>query len=269
MKRLGLYISLVFSGAVALIVMGAYIPTPVPYALQGNRYIPFNWQTETHLWDDFIRRPSGNVAGNLGWVLVSTASGTAADATAVANRPGLLQLQTSSTTNGAEVAYLGIASMFTSGGVMTNTIVCAIDTLSTAGDEFVARAGFGDNTVGAASVDMIAVIYDRLNWGPNWALVTGNNSTYTTNDTGLTVAAGTFVTFQIVVDAAGNNVYCYTNTIAGALPVVAVTNTTNIPKIAGRAFGPLHSILKLNAGTNSRTITFDWWDFSQYFTSTR
>ena len=115
---------------------------------------------------------------------------------------------------------------------------------------------------GAAPVDGAYFLYDRLGTGTNWQAVTSAASTRTTANTGLTAAAGTFVDFKIVVDAAAGNVFFYTNS------VIAVTNSANIPKTSGAAFGPLMSIVK-SAGTTSRAVTLDWWYMRQDFTTPR
>jgi len=57
-------------------------------------------------------------------------------------------------------------------------------------------------------------------------------------------------------------VFFYTNS------VIAVTNSANIPKTSGAAFGPLMSIVK-SAGTTSRAVTLDWWYMRQDFTTPR
>lgn len=95
------------------------------------------------------------------------------------------------------------------------------------------RCGFLDTNTSADAVDgayfevAAAVVSAK----------TANNSTRTTNATTVTLTLGTVYTFDIEVNAAGTEarfrVYAGTN----PTPILDVTNTTNIPTTAARAFG--------------------------------
>jgi len=95
------------------------------------------------------------------------------------------------------------------------------------------RLGYLDTATSADSVDGAYFEID----GDMCQAKTANNSTRTTHATTLTLSLNTVYTFDIDVDAAGDNARFRVYEGDNATPVMDVTITTNIPKTAARAFG--------------------------------
>ena len=137
------------------------------------------------------------------------------------------------------------------GGAWVNEIAVYVEDLSTAGEEYDLRPGFvdtltGDNTDGAYFE------YDR-NTSANWSIVTASNGVRTRSDSGVAVAADTWVTLRIEVNAAGTSVaYFIGGTQTSNSPLVAT-----IPTGAGRQFGSGITLVK-SAGSTSRAIYADY-----------
>lgn len=177
-----------------------------------------------------------------------------------ANRFGFAQLQTGSTSTGrAAVATANIDQIVLgSSPHYFASIILTSANLSDATNRYNIVSGFADTLSGANQINGIVFRYrDNLNSG-KWQIYSASSSGGSASaDTGITVAASTFYKFEIFVDAAGANAYCYIN---GSL-VGTVTSTT-IPKGTGEPTGVASFILKA-AGTTSRLFHCDYMQFSK------
>lgn len=95
------------------------------------------------------------------------------------------------------------------------------------------RCGFLDTNTSADAVDgaYFEVAADVV------SAKTANNSTRTTNATTVTLTLGTVYTFDVEVDDLGTSARFRVYTGINPTPILDVTNTTNIPTTAARAFG--------------------------------
>lgn len=177
-----------------------------------------------------------------------------------AARPGVVALGTGAS-SGAGASILALPqSLLAGGGELAVEWGIYIENLSTVGEEYIIRAGFGDTTV-AAAVDGAYLEYDRLT-SVNWCRVTASNSSRTKNASSTAVAAGAWTKVKTVINAAGTSVeYFVDGTSIG-------TETTNIPTGAGRYFGAFCHIIK-SAGTTERLLHADYYHLYADLTTAR
>ena len=207
-------------------------------------------------WDfeDFIfNQPNGGGTGK--WV--PTGSGTSAGAVpdlSTAARPGIIILNTGTTSTGAAAISTGglynpIQFLF-GAGVYTFEADIYVWLLSTVTETYALRCGFGDST-SADFVDGAYFEYSDAGSTPNWYRCTASNSTRTKTDTGVAAVAGAWTRLKVVVNAAGTSVEYFINgTSVGS-------NTTNIPTGTGRETGAVLHLIK-SVGTTYRILYIDW-----------
>jgi hypothetical protein len=144
----------------------------------------------------------------------------------------------------------------TTSGLWVAEILVRIPTLDNGTDKYLFNFGFFDTNTAVAQVDGISVVYDKTTQGNNFKFVTTANSTATTTDTGVTVAAGVYYRIKVTVT---NNTTASCFIVADASGVqygaAVATQTTNIPTGAGREFGGGVNLLK-EGGTTSRTVEY-------------
>ncbi len=180
---------------------------------------------------DFEIGATGGTSG-LGIAFTDTSQGTAGaqavdNALATASNPGLLKL-TAGTASGSQGAagFTSYASAYKGITIGTCTLV---PTLSTASNEYRFAIGLMQNYLFTSVTDGIYFLYDRLNSGVNWQLVSKASSTPTTRDTGIAVTASStvFQSLAFVVNNAGTSIQAYVNGVAAGAAI-----TTNIPTAA-------------------------------------
>lgn len=147
------------------------------------------------LFDDFSGVASGNVYyGSFafqGAVSGTGASLSKASATVTfpGGRQGALLFSTGTTTTGYSCGYndSNVQSLIGSGA---RSFSCSLNVsaLSTAGEEYIARFGIGDNITGGAHTNGVYFVYDRITNGDVWAL---KNINTTSNNTVVTAVAPT------------------------------------------------------------------------------
>ncbi len=166
-------------------------------------------------------------------------------------RPGVLKLQTGTTTTGRAgiVSSSGYGEFLFGAGVYTIESEIYITTLSDGTDTYGLRFGFGDD----ATADFTDGAYFEYlsTTSANWYMCTANNSTRTKTDTSTAVVAGAWLKLKIVVNAAGTSAEYFINGVS------AGTVTTNIPTTTGRETSAMYSIIK-SAGTTNRIFLIDW-----------
>jgi hypothetical protein len=134
------------------------------------------------------------------------------------------------------------------GGEYTFETDLLIPLLSTVGEEYITRLGFGDNYAGDHN-DGVYFEYDRLT-NVNWLMCAANGGVRTKTDTGVAVAAGGWIRLKVVVNTAGTSAAFYIDGVyVGA--VVA-----NLPA-GGAVFTNMILIVK-SAGVTARAINIDW-----------
>ena len=205
-------------------------------------------------WDfeDFLEATGGNFGQ---WISTIVGAGASvADVAATAIRPGILSLQTGTTITGKAAIYAagysGTASILFGAGQYTFETDIYIPVLSTVGEEYIIRIGFGDTT-GGDFVDGAYFEYDRLGSGANWFKCSASNNTRSKVDTTEPVVAGAWIRLKIVVASGGASIQYF---IGGSSYGIV---TTNIPTGAGRETGLIMMMIK-SAGTTSRLMNIDW-----------
>ena len=218
-------------------------------------------------FNDFNFDYSGNATGSDGFSFGTYFTGTGASldlysnkSSAFASQPtsGIATLTTGTTATGSSSFYSFNSHMprFDNGTRVYETLIY-IPILSTAVEEYLIRIGnVTGGPIGGAAI-MVAFEYNRLN-SVNWMAVTANNGTFTRTDTGIAVAAATWLKLAF----SGNS----TSIAFSIADSVVATNTTNI-----RADGDMRlggNILK-SAGTTARTFLCDYVYTRHDFTGSR
>ena len=179
------------------------------------------------------------------------ASGTFNVAGSDGEHPGVAQNSTGSTAAGRSCHCHLEASTIQFGTYPWRSAgVFRVPTVSDGTNTFTVVIGFTDTFTGGAATDGAYFRYTHSVNSGRLECVTRSNSSETATDSGVTVAANTWVSYRIIVNTAGNQVLFYLN---GSL---VQTHTTNIPTGSARRTGYGHNIIK-TLGTTARTLDTD------------
>lgn len=196
-----------------------------------------------------------NAAGE--WTVYSQGTGasntfTQAGLTHRVGHFGILRSGTGTTSSG----LAGIGSASATDGVALGTYVqefrtiLYIPTLSNSTERFYVYAGFMDARATVAPVDAVRFNYkDDLNGG-KWLCEIYNNNTLYSQDSGVTVSAGTWYNLRIVVD--GVFAYFYINN-----SLVHTSGVLQIPTGITRELGLNVGIAK-QTGSTARVVDIDY-----------
>jgi len=198
-------------------------------------------------YEEFMN--SATPAGIFNAVTNGTGASSTTQATPNNTRPGIWRLSTGTTASGYGVLRAGQESLMFSAGTYLFETELNVTTLSDGTNTFVVKFGFLNNVTGVET-DGAYFYYSDSGASPNWMAYTENNSVTTVTDTGVAVAAGSWVKFLISVNADATLVTFYIN------GVLKATHNTNIPG-NGRRCGPVFTIIK-TLGTTARTMDLDW-----------
>lgn len=210
---------------------------------------------------------AGGVSSS-GSPFVAVASGAAATVgtevyTGEQNAIGVCTLDTGTDTNGyANVRGATAALLRLGGGEVRLRTRFRVKDLSDGTNTYTIRAGLGDSAVAGQPTDGVFVRYTHGTNSGKFECVTRANGTETATDSGVTVAADTWYTVDIVVNEDGTEALFKINGTEVA------TNTTNIPTAVGRETGVQASILK-SAGTTARVMNVDFLGLRVKFTAAR
>ncbi|HQQ81946.1 MAG TPA: hypothetical protein PK059_02095 [Cyclobacteriaceae bacterium] len=210
---------------------------------------------------DYIQAPTAAV----GWAIFTSGAGAGAasigaygiDATERAQ--GVIYSETGTTAAGIAIVYRG-GIKFGLGQAFRLRKRIAVETLGNVGENYTVYFGFGD--ILSAGTDQNNGAYFRYNYNVNSGkveAVTASGGVRTATDTGVTMDT-TYHVYEIRVNSTGTSVDFY---IDGAN---LKTNTTNIPT-ASFVYN-LHTISK-SAGTTTRKLDEDYYDFTMNLASTR
>ncbi len=236
-----------------------------------NVQVPdFNPSAESRIFDDFEL-----AGGRLTWTATNTGAG-AGSGTSIANdgsHPGTWHLGTGTTATGVVARYSNAASTAIILGLGTAVYETTVQfsALSTAAEEYTFRIGFLDTfSTGAAPVDGVSFVYDRVVSGDYWVTQTSSNSSRTTkvldgtagNPT-KSVSATTWYNLRAEVDATAGTVNFYIN------HVLVSTHTTNIPSGAGREMGEGLTMVRTAYTSTQKFVDWDMYYRSIMFTTQR
>ena len=201
-----------------------------------------------------------------GWKEVAVGAGSKVDATTQnigTNNDGVFRFETGTTATGLALLTYGNdqTGFILGGGVRFWECLILIPTLSTAAQEYVIRFGFGDQVDGSDFEDGVYLEYLQSS-NVNWLRKTADSDggvTRTTVNTGIVVAAGSYIRLRAEINAAGTSVEFF---VDGAS---ASTNATNLPTTV---ITPNIHILKTN-GTTNRDFFIDYYHQRVIYTTPR
>lgn len=213
-----------------------------------------------HSWVDHFE--AGTANGETGWTGANVGAGATETINTLAlvdaNHPGVVEFTTGTTATGQASLHKGTATIRLGGGPIIIEMLVQVAALSTVAQEY--DVYFGLTNAASAPGNGVYFIYDR-NTSLNWKFVTVANSTATTTDTGIAVAAGAWVKLRIEINAAATSIGFFVNGTSGG-----AAHTTNIPTVAGRETGPRLTILK-SAGTTPVLMYVDYYGMEHEFTT--
>lgn len=218
-------------------------------------------------------------AGSVAWPLRPNANGTGSSADVIEGtltNPGIVGLITGTENSGTSAGQASLVSgpsyngspggnLVLGGGLIEIMAIAQVETLSTAGDEFICFIGIGDGLEAyqlapGATANGVYFRYDRTS-SVNWQGVTYSGGSSTVASGGSNVAVGTgYVSLRMVINAAATSVSFYVNnTLIG-------TSTSNINTSLALSYG---AVINKTAGTNSRSLNLDYLHFYQLLTTSR
>lgn len=223
-----------------------------------------------NFWDDFIYGYAtvlGGTNDTIGtwYALTSNSSNVIFSGTAVAGHPGIVEFNTSTSSNAATYftqtgAVSNHGPILVGNGPVTITWYFNIPTLSTSSQRYIFRVGLGDLASGADMANGCYLEYtDNVNSG-QWVMKTANASTRTATNSSTAVGTGWQV-IQITVNSGGTSVaYSAGTTLAGLASIGTVT--TNIPTngVGGmigitKTVGTTASVIEVDLCTMTYTLT--------------
>jgi hypothetical protein len=227
----------------------AYIASQLPVAL-------FNTDLRFFEQDDFINQYTNTSQSN--WVysptFVSNNANDGVDNTE--NAFGVIAILTGIATNGNGTlakANITQAYMIGSGSSLRLRFRALINTLSNGTETFTVRIGFIDSITGDGT-DGLFFRYTHSVNGGRWESVARSGGSETASDTGVAPAAGVYQILDVSVNAAGTQCEFYIDN------VLTATIATNVPSGSSNLTNIMAKIEK-SAGTTSRYIAIDWYDF--------
>jgi hypothetical protein len=185
-----------------------------------------------------------------------------------AKRPGQLQLKTGSTSTGFTSIYLSGGStpaFFIGGGESFETAI-NIPTLSNSTQRYILHVGLCDiNDHGGDCSNGVYFEYDTSQ-SANWRYATAQSDTRTKTSSTKAVATG-WTNLKFVATSAGN-IDFYVKSDGEAAYTKIGSSTTNIPATNNNV-GSLMFFLDKQAGATNRSVTIDYADYWNDFTSVR
>lgn len=200
--------------------------------------------------------------GSMGWRGEHQGTGGAVTLNALGladtNHTGIAEFSTGTTTTGRASLHLGVQSVRLGGGVLIVEMMVRLEDLSTVAQEYDVYVGIS-NKATPGTDHWVYFAYDR-NTSTNWRIRTRDNGTETDTDSGVAVAADTWVKLRFEINAAATSVeYFIDDSSVGTI-------SSNIPTAAGREVSPRLTIQK-SAGTTARLMYVDWYGYEQVYTT--
>lgn len=235
---------------------------------------------DVEYWRDCIQSPRSSYVYNQEFMstgsgdyfdgtLITNSSGTGSgygqSGASVASHPGIIRLSTGSTASGYSATWINdagnIGVVLGAGDSWRHETVLRVPVLSTGAQQFTARTGFGEGTGSTDGADSCIFKYNEALNGGRWQGSCSSNSTTSTCDTTVTVAAGTWYRLTILVNAAGTSADFRINGVSRC------TVTTNIPGSARQT--SIQTTVSKSVGSTSRDIDVDYIGFESQFGTSR
>jgi hypothetical protein len=182
-----------------------------------------------------------------------------------ANRPGTVASQVAAVGDSTRISLGGNANiaLYFGGGLVTLEFVHNIPILSSPGNAFLLRDGFGD-LANADYTDGVYLEYDFTTYGDHvYRLCTARNGVRTKVTTGIAAVQGQTRKIILTINAAGTLVSTTIDGVAGAN-----TLALNIPNSALRVTQVSFQMIK-QAGAVGRAVIRDYYWLKQTFTTPR
>lgn len=225
-------------------------------------FSPFD---EVYIVDDLIVSNSGGTLFNsiLSWNsdLGGTGAGYNAQNIVLSTNPGIIQLNTGTTTTGynniRQAPSSGADTSLLGGGAISLQWVVKMPTLSNGTDTFVTRIGLGSNT----NTDFTNGVYFEgdSNTNSHWLIKTASASTRSSTTT-TNVIDTNFHRYRMDINSGATSVTFYIDDVSQG------TIATNIPTAAACSF---YVQMVKSAGTTNRTLQVDLMTFYQKLTTSR
>lgn len=211
-------------------------------------------------------------ASQLGWTGMAigiAGTGYAVGIASTSGHPGIVEVNTNTSSTGGFGLGLGFIPSATSGpivlasGVLTMQFWLKIPTLSTGSERFFVSFGLSNADYLDPSFTQTDGVFfkyiDNVNSG-KWTISTMSSSSATTNNTNSTVDTNWHV-YKIIVNAAGTSVSFYIDGVEVSNSPIA----TNIPTVAVAPY----LLIQKSVGTTNRTVQFDLFTLNLPLTTPR
>ncbi len=193
-------------------------------------------------------------AGQIAAIEAVLNSGAGAGVTSVQSITpmGLLQQSTGTTATGVQLLrFVNNNAFMNSAGTKILKWRERIVTLSDGTNTFIWRGGFSNTIAAADGSQSVGFRYTHSENGGRFVCVSRQNNTETKADSGITVVANQFYTFEVRLNTTNATYY-----IDG---VLVATITTNLPTNGGsQYFGYCFQLIK-SVGTTARTVQYDYY----------
>lgn len=168
--------------------------------------------------------------------------------TTYAGRPGIITLETGTTTTGRSAISSNLSGISVGDGMLKIEYSIMIPTLSDGNDSYTVRIGAGDSNSGEPA-DGIYFRYNQSN--ANWICVSRSNNSETATALSYSTQANTWYRLSFETNFNATKVKYFIN----GNPVAM--HTANIPTGTSSSVGLLCSIIK-SAGATNRTLNIDY-----------
>ena len=233
---------------------------PVPTSSGGASFDP---STTYEFYDDFDSNSTAVSQCKHVWGTNNNGTGNStavlhAAANNYENHPGVVRMQTGTTTSGrASLYYMSEGLNLNGGPTHVMQWLCYIHDLADATNNYEITIGFGDLPGAPNQTDGCYFHYNG-NGAANWLAVTASSNSRTETDTGVAVVADDWIRLILTIDGTNGDA---TYSINGT--TVVSDQSTNFPAV-DRATGYLAGIYK-TAGTTNRLFDVDYcWNVATF-----
>ena len=213
--------------------------------------------------DEFIHDVQAGVLVGIGWILVANAGTVTSPTTNVdANHPGIVQL-TATAVNQQPLIYLNSNSNIVGNGTSKyQMLVKTPAALPTAGENYVFRAGTGDNIAANATDYQNGMYFEfPVSGTTQIQCKTAAANTRTTTSSGVVWAVNTWYLLEMTL-ITGSVIFSINGT-------VVATNTTNIPTGATNYYGPIFKLMKTNGSAVDPSFYIDAFRWTKFYAGNR
>lgn len=207
-----------------------------------------------------------SAASQDGWLITSASGAWSMAAPTSSNRPGVIQLSTSTSSTANPNAIDNLSMMYLGGGAVAIEFGLRLNTaVPDVTDDYDVWFGLGDTTSGFAQTDGVYFFLDRTTHATDWQIAVAKAGSRTTGGTGVAASNGTWRRFRIEVNADATSVAFY---IDGTQVSGSPLTGANIPNTSSNLLGKIMAMVK-TAGTSARTVQVDYVELTQAFTTPR